>query len=90
MGTLMHHILALIQKSKDEVEDRIKKRVNQQTEQNLQEVNNLLDAFELQVLARPSPTIDLNTFQEAVEFCGMMLTTFRRLGGPSPRLHLLS
>ena len=37
------------------------------TERHIMEVHKRLDAFELQVLAQPSPIVDLTTLQAAVE-----------------------
>ena len=39
----------------------------QYTERKIGEVNQRLDAFELRVLARPSPSVDVSTFQAAVD-----------------------
>ena len=39
----------------------------QHTEQKIAEVHQRLDAFELQVLARPSPQVDVSTLQAMVE-----------------------
>ena len=49
-----------------EVEDQIEKRIVWQTERQILAVHQLLDAFELRVLARPAPTIDLMTLQAIV------------------------
>lgn len=66
MATLLHHIHSLLQKSIAEVEDQIEKKVVQQTDKSIQAVHQHLGAFELRVLACPTPTIDLMTLQEAV------------------------
>ena len=39
----------------------------QHTEQKIAEVHQRLDAFELRVLARPAPQVDVSTIQDAVE-----------------------
>ena len=39
----------------------------QHTEQNITEVHQCLDAFELHVIARPTPQVDVSTLQAAVE-----------------------
>lgn len=50
-----------MQKSIAEVEDRIKKQVAKSVEQQIQVVHKCLDAFELRVLSRQTPTTNLNT-----------------------------
>ena len=40
--------------------------MDEQTEQKIQAVHQLLDAFKLRVLACPAPTIKLSTLQEVV------------------------
>ena len=66
MSTLLHHIQTWMQKSIAEAEDRIDKRVAQQTERKIQAVHQRLDEFELRVLACPAPTIDLTTLKKVV------------------------
>ena len=39
----------------------------QQTKRKIAEVHQCLDAFELQVLARPAPEVDVSTLQAAVD-----------------------
>ena len=45
-------------------EDQIEKKLAQQMERKIQAVHPRLDAFELRVLTRPTPTIDLTILQE--------------------------
>lgn len=66
MATLLYHIKPLMQKSINEAEDRIQKKVAQQTEWKIQAAHQHHDAFELRVLARPAPTIYLTTLQVVV------------------------
>lgn len=49
-----------------EYKDRIRKKINQQTEQQILAVYQRLDAFELRVLTRPALTIYLTTLQADV------------------------
>ncbi len=41
-------------------------RMERQTQRKIAEVNQRLDAFELRVLARPAPPVDVSTLQAAV------------------------
>ena len=61
MDTLLHHIQPLMQRSIAEAEERLERRVVQHTEQKIIEVHQHLDAFELQVLARRAPQVDVST-----------------------------
>ena len=56
-----------MQRSIVEAEERIERKMAQHTEQQIMEVHQYLDEFELWVLARPSPTVDLTILQVAVE-----------------------
>ena len=76
MATLFHHIKPWIQKSIVVDEDWIEKKVAQQTERRIQEIHQHLDAFELRVLACPTPTMVLTILQGVVEVCGMILMLF--------------
>ena len=67
MATLLHHIQPWMQKSITESETRLERMMQQFTERNIAEVNQRLDAFELRVLARPAPPVDVSTLQAAVE-----------------------
>ncbi|XP_027771477.1 uncharacterized protein LOC114076530 [Solanum pennellii] len=55
-----------MQKSIAESEDQIEKRIAKEITRQILAVHQRLDAFELRVLARPAPTIDLTTLQAAV------------------------
>ena len=59
MVTLLHHIQPWMQKSITESEERLERKMVQYREQSL-------DAFELRVIARPSPPVDVSTLQAAV------------------------
>lgn len=63
IAILIHYIHQWMQKSIAEVEDRIKKQVAKSVEQQIQVVHKCLDAFELRVLSRQTPTTNLNTIQ---------------------------
>ena len=67
MATLLHHIQSWMQKSITESEERLKRKMQQFTERKIVEVNQRLDAFELRVLARPAPPVDVSTLQAAVD-----------------------
>ena len=62
MATLLHHIQPWMQKSIAESEARMER----QMQRKIAEVNQRLDAFELRVLARPAPPVDVSTLQAAV------------------------
>ena len=67
MATLLHHIQPWMQRSIAEAEERLKWRIVQHTERKIAEVHQRLDAFELRVLARPAPQVDVLTLQAVVE-----------------------
>ena len=67
MATLMHHIQPSLQRSIVEVEERIERKMAQHIERMIYEVHQRLDAFELLVLARQAPMVDVSTLQAAVE-----------------------
>ena len=67
MATLLHHIQPWMQKSITESEERLERKMQQFTERNIAKVNQRLDAFELRVLARPAPPVDVSTLQAAVD-----------------------
>ena len=67
MVTLLHHIQPWIERFIAEAEERLERRMVQHTERKIAEVHQRLDAFELQVLARPSPQVDVSTLQAMVE-----------------------
>ena len=55
MATLLHHIQPWMQKSITESEARMERKM----QRNIAEVHQRLDAFELRVLARPAPPVDV-------------------------------
>ena len=55
-----------MQKSITESEECLERKMAQFTERKIAEVNQCLDAFELRVLARPAPPVDVSTLQAAV------------------------
>uniref|UniRef100_M1DZH1 Integrase core domain containing protein n=2 Tax=Solanum tuberosum TaxID=4113 RepID=M1DZH1_SOLTU len=63
MATLLHHIQPWMQKSIAKSEARIERRMEGMMNRKIQDANKRLDAFELRVLERPDPTIDLSSFQ---------------------------
>ena len=56
-----------MQKSITELEERLEQKMVQYTERKIAEVNQRLNAFELRVLARPAPPVDVSTLQAAVD-----------------------
>ena len=56
-----------MQKSITESEERLERKMVQLTERKIDEVNQRLNAFELRVLARPAPPVDVSTLQAAVD-----------------------
>ena len=67
MATLLHHIKPWMQRFIAEAEERLERKMVQHTERNISEVHQRLDAFELRVLNRPAPQVDVSNFQVAVE-----------------------
>ena len=63
MATLLHHIQPWMQKSITESEARMERKMQRK----IAEVHQRLDAFELRVLARPAPPVDVLTLQAAVD-----------------------
>ena len=84
MATLLHHIQPWMQKSITESEARLEKKMQQFTEQKIAEVNQRLDAFELRVLARSSPPVDVSTLQAAVESLRADIDTILEVRVPEP------
>ena len=66
MATLLHHIQPWMQKSITESKARLERKMQQFTERKIAEVNQRLDAFELRLLARPAPPVDVSTLRAAV------------------------
>ena len=67
MAKLLHHIQPWMQKSITESEERLERKMVQYTERKIAEVNQRLDAFELRVLARPAPSVDVLALQAAID-----------------------
>uniref|UniRef100_M1DI10 Integrase core domain containing protein n=1 Tax=Solanum tuberosum TaxID=4113 RepID=M1DI10_SOLTU len=63
MATLLHHMQPWKQKLIVEFEARMERRMEDMMDWKIQAVNKCLDAFELRVLKRPAPTIDLSSFE---------------------------
>ena len=74
MATLLHHIQPWMQKSITDSEDRLERKMVQYTEWKINEVHQHLDAFELRVLSRPAPPMDVSTLQAAVDSFAQILT----------------
>ena len=67
MATLLHHIQPWMQRSIVEAEERLERRMVQHTERKIAEVHQRLYAFELWVLARPAPQVDVSILQAAID-----------------------
>ena len=61
ISTLLHHIQPWMQKSITKSEERVEWKMVQYAELKIDEVYQRLDAFELRVLARPAPPMDVST-----------------------------
>ena len=83
MATLLHHIQSWMQKTITESEARIERKIHQFTERKIAEVNQRLDAFELRVLARPAPPVDVSTLQAAVDSLREYIDTILEARGQS-------
>ena len=66
MATLLNHIKLWMKRSIAKEEERLKRRMVQHTKRMIAEVHQHLDVFELRVLARPAPPVDVSTLQAAV------------------------
>ncbi|KAG5594815.1 hypothetical protein H5410_036047 [Solanum commersonii] len=66
MATLLNHIQPWMQKSIAESEARMERRMEGMMDRKVQAVNKCLDAFELRVLERSTPAIDLSALQADV------------------------
>ncbi|TMX01079.1 hypothetical protein EJD97_025233 [Solanum chilense] len=60
-------LVPLARRSITEAEEHLERRMFQHTERKIAEVHQRLDAFELRVLARPAPLVDVSTLQAAVD-----------------------
>ena len=67
MATLLHHIQPWMQRSIAEAKERLDCKMVQHTKRKIAEVHHRLDAFELWVLARPAPPVDVSTLQAAID-----------------------
>ena len=84
MATLLHHIQPWMQKSITESEVRLYRKMQQFTERKIAEVNQRLDAFELRVLARPAPPVDVSTLQAVVDSLRADIDTILEARVPEP------
>ena len=73
MATLLHHIKPWMQRSITEAEERLEWRMVQHTERKIAEVHQHLDAFELRVLDRPAPQVDVSTLRLRLSVCEQIL-----------------
>ena len=80
MATLLHHIQPWMQKSITESEARMERNMQRK----IAEVHQRLDAFELRVLARPAPPVDVSTLQAAVDSLRADIDTILEARVPEP------
>ena len=80
MATLLHHIQPWMQKSIAES----KAPMERQMQRKIAEVNQRLDAFELRVLARSAPPVDVSTLQAAVDSLRADIDTILEARVPEP------
>ena len=80
MATLLHHIQPWMQKSITESEARMERKMQRK----IAEVHQRLDAFELRVLARPAPPVDVSTLQAAVDSLRADIDTILEARVPEP------
>ena len=80
MATLLHHIQPWMQKSITESEARMERKMQRK----IAEVHQRLDAFELRVLAHPSPPVDVSTLQDAVDSLRADIDTILETRVPEP------
>ena len=80
MATLLHHIQPWMQKSITESEARMERKMQRK----IAEVHQCLDAFELRVLARPAPPVDVATLQAAVDSLRADIDTILEARVPEP------
>ena len=64
-----------MQRSIAEAEESLERRMVQHIERKIAEVHQRLDAFELRVLARPAPPVDVSTLQTVVDSLQSLLKT---------------
>ena len=67
MATLLHHIQRWMQRSIAEAEERLERKMAQHTERKIAEVHQRLDSFDLRMLARAAPLMDVSTLQAALD-----------------------
>ena len=75
MAKLLHHIQSWMQRSITETEERLERKMVQYTERKIAEVHQRLDAFELRVLARPAPPMEVSTLQAVVDTVRVNINT---------------
>lgn len=81
IATLLYYMQPCILKSITKAEEQIEKRVAKQTEQKIWAVHQRIDAFELKVVERPSPSIDSSTLQVAVDSLNSYLVSILEMRG---------
>ena len=67
MAILLHHIHPLMQRFIGEAKERLERKMVQHTVRKITEIPHHSDTFELRVLARLAPLVDMSTLQDAVE-----------------------
>ena len=80
MATLLDHIQPWMQNSITESEARMESKMQRK----ITEVHQRLDAFELRVLARPAPPVDVSTLQAVVDSLRADIDTILEARVPEP------
>ena len=84
MATLLHHIQPWMQKPITESKERLERKMVQFIERKIAEGHQRLDAFELRVIARPAPPVDVSSLQAAVDSLRAEIHTILEARVPEP------
>ena len=84
IATIFQIIQPYMHKSTYEAEEWINKRVAQYTKLKIRAVHQLLDVFDLRLLAPPTPTIDLTTLKDVVSCLWANIDTILQMRGTEP------
>ena len=67
MAILLHHIHPLMQRFIGEAKERLERKMVQHTVRKITEIHHHSDTFELRVLSRLAPQVDVSTLHAVVE-----------------------
>ena len=82
MSIFLHQIQPWMTRSAAEAEEHLERKMDHHTAKKVMEVHQHLEAFELRVLARPSPGVDLTALQACVECLRVELDTILKAWVP--------